>query len=76
LTTLKTKRRSKRKRARKANPFAVGGFKLKDAAAYLNVSEPTTRRLVERGLLRANRALRHLLFTKEELDRFLKENMV
>jgi excisionase family DNA binding protein len=54
----------------------VGGFKLKPAAAYLGgLSVPTMHRLIHRGLLRPNRALRHLLFSREELDRFLREGM-
>jgi hypothetical protein len=55
---------------------SVGGFKLKAAAVYLGgVSIATMHRLMKRGLLRPNRALRHLLFTREELDRFLREGM-
>jgi hypothetical protein len=54
----------------------VGGFKLKPAAAYLGgLSVPTMHRLVARGLLRPNRCLRHLIFSREELDRFLKDGM-
>ena len=54
----------------------VGGFKLKPAAAYLGgLSVPTMHRLVARGLLRPNRSLRHLLFSKTELDRFLRDGM-
>jgi hypothetical protein len=54
----------------------VGGFKLKAAATYLGgLSTPTMHRMVARGLLRPNRALRHLLFSREELDRFLREGM-
>jgi Helix-turn-helix domain len=50
-----------------------GALKLKPAARYLGgLSVPTMHRLVERGLLRPNRSLRHLLFPIEELDRFLK----
>jgi hypothetical protein len=49
-----------------------GGFKLKAAAQYLGGMSPVTvRRLVARGLLRPNRATRHLLFARAELDRFL-----
>lgn len=39
----------------------------------LGVSDKTVRRLLDRKLLRASRALRHLLIPKAELDRFLKE---
>jgi hypothetical protein len=54
----------------------VGGLKLKPAAAYLGgLSVPTMHRLIARGLLRPNRALRHLIFSREELDRFLREGM-
>jgi len=55
---------------------SVGGLKLKPAAQYLGgLSVPTMHRLIQRGLLRPNRALRHLLFPKSELDRFLREGM-
>jgi excisionase family DNA binding protein len=50
-----------------------GAFKLKDAAIYLAVSQPTIHRLIHRGLLRPNRATRHLIFPIAELDRFLSE---
>lgn len=52
----------------------VGAFKIRAAGAYLGgLSTPSIHRLVARGLLKPNRALRHLLFSKEELDRFLSE---
>jgi Helix-turn-helix domain len=55
---------------------SVGGLKLKPAAQYLGgLSVPTMHRLIQRGLLRPNRALRHLLFPKSELDRFLRDGM-
>jgi excisionase family DNA binding protein len=49
--------------------------KVKDACAYLRLSKPTIYRLVERGLLRPNRATRHLLFSTSELERFLRDNV-
>ena len=50
-----------------------GAFKLKPAAEYLGgLSIPTMHRLIQRGLLRPNRCLRHLIFSREELDRFLR----
>jgi hypothetical protein len=53
-----------------------GGLKLKAAAVYLGgLSIPTMHRLMKRGLLHPNRALRLLLFSREELDRFLREGM-
>jgi helix-turn-helix protein len=58
-------------------PDRVGGLKLKPAAAYLGgLSVPTMHRLIERGLLRPNRALRHLIFPIAELDRFLRDGMI
>ena len=55
---------------------SVGALKLKEARQYLGgLSTPTIHRLIKRGLLRPNRALRHLLFSCEELDRFLREGM-
>ena len=55
---------------------SVGALKLKEARQYLGgLSTPTMHRLMKRGLLRPNRALRHLLFSREELDRFLREGM-
>jgi excisionase family DNA binding protein len=47
-------------------------LKLRQAASYLNVSTVSIRRLITRGLIKPNRALRHLLIPISELDRFLK----
>ena len=50
----------------------VGALKLKDAADYLGgVSTITVRRLIKRGLIKPNRALRHVLIPIAELDRFI-----
>ena len=50
----------------------IGSLKLKDAAQYLGgVSTITVRRLIKRGLIKPNRALRHLIIPITELDRFL-----
>ena len=47
-------------------------YKLPEACQYLGgLSQITVRRLVNRGLLRPNRAVRHLIFSRVELDRFL-----
>ncbi len=52
----------------------LGALKLKEAADYLGgISTTTVRRLIGRGLLRANRTLRHILIPVAELDRFLEE---
>jgi hypothetical protein len=52
----------------------VSALKTKAAAARLSVTPKTIRSLVARGLLRPNRATRHLLFPVTELDRFLNES--
>ena len=55
-----------------ANATPVGALKIKDAARYLGgVSQISVRRLIDRGLIKPNRALRHLLIPVSELDRFL-----
>jgi excisionase family DNA binding protein len=56
----------------KPNTAPLGALKIKDAAIYLGgVSTITVRRLIKRGLIKANRALRHILIPIAELDRFL-----
>ena len=51
-----------------------GAFKLSAAAQYLGgVSEITVRRLIDRGLIKPCRGLRHILIPKAELDRFLTQ---
>lgn len=51
-------------------------LKLKGAAEYLGISTISVRRLIERGLINPNRALRHLLIPVVELDRFLGNGAV
>jgi len=56
----------------KDKPAPIGALKIKDAAAYLGgVSTITVRRLIKRGLIKPNRALRHILIPITELDRFV-----
>jgi len=45
----------------------------REAAATLSVSPATLDRLVQRGLLHPSRATRRPLFSREELQRFLRE---
>ncbi|MCU0782947.1 MAG: helix-turn-helix domain-containing protein [Verrucomicrobia bacterium] len=45
----------------------------REAAQTLSVSPATLDRLVERGLLHPSRATRRPLFSREELERFLRE---
>ncbi len=56
------------------NREARGALKIKDAARYLGgVSVISVRRLIDRGFIKPNRTLRHLLIPVSELDRFLAE---
>ena len=54
------------------NESSVNAVKTKEAARRLSVTPKTIRSLVKRGLLKPNRSTRHLLFSDEELERFLK----
>jgi ribosomal protein S20 len=49
------------------------GYKCAEAATYLGISKITIDRLTKRGLLHPSRALRHPIYSKDDLDRFLKE---
>jgi hypothetical protein len=62
--------------AQKSRQAPTGALKLRQAREYLGgLSSPTMHRLIKRGLLRPNRATRHLLFPILELDSFLREGM-
>lgn len=57
-----------------ARSLPIGALKIKDAAQYLGgISTISVRRLIARGLIKPNRALRHLIIPVAELDRFLAE---
>ena len=57
---------------KEVSSLSAKALKIKDAAQYLGgVSVTTVRRLIKRGLIRPNRALRHILIPVPELDRFL-----
>jgi excisionase family DNA binding protein len=58
------------------SPIRIGALKIKAAANYLSVSTVTVRRLIERGLIKRNRALRHVLIPIGELDRFINSEAV
>ncbi len=53
------------------NSFSRKAYKLSEAADLLGVSQVTVRRMIKRGLLKPCRALRHVLISAEELNRFL-----
>jgi len=55
------------------SPQQRGALKLKDAADYLSVSPVSLRRLIQRGLIRPIRSIRHILISVQELDRFLAQ---
>jgi excisionase family DNA binding protein len=48
-------------------------FSVRETAIALGISRMSVRRLIQRGLLRPNRALRHLLIPLSEIDRFLQQ---
>jgi len=49
-----------------------GALKLPEACEYLGgISQISLRRLIARGLIKPNRALRHIIIPISELDRFL-----
>lgn len=53
----------------------IGALKIPEAGIYLGgLSKWTMHRLIDRGELRPCRGVRHILFTIEELDRWLREN--
>jgi excisionase family DNA binding protein len=50
-------------------------YTLKEAALFLNVSTRTVERLIERKLLRRNKALRKILIPRSELESFLENTL-
>ena len=54
-------------------PVEKMGFKRAEAALYLGVTAVTIDRLTKRGLLHPSRALRHPLYSRHDLDRFLRD---
>ncbi len=57
-----------------APPVEQGAYKLPGACQYVGgISEISMRRLIQRGLIKPCRGLRHILIPKSELDRFLAQ---
>lgn len=54
-------------------PLPKLAFTRREAAHMISHSPATLDRLVERGLLHPSRATRRPLFSREELERFLRE---
>ena len=50
-------------------------FSVGEVASALGISKPTVYRLLQRGLLKTSKALRHKLVPRSELERFLKETL-
>lgn len=50
-------------------------FSMRETAALIGVNYQTVYRLNKRGLLRSSNALRTKLFSKTEIERFLKSTM-
>jgi len=46
-------------------------LKIAEVAIMLGISQSTVRRLIDRGLLKANRSLRHLLISRDALQMFI-----
>ena len=46
-------------------------FTIKEACAYLGVSDDTIRRLIKRGLLRRSYALGKILIPAEDVENFM-----
>ena len=48
---------------------------ISETADLLGVSDKSVRRLIDRGLIRPSRALRHLRIPRWEIDRFLRDSI-
>lgn len=59
--------------AANGQPLTKLAYPRTEAAQIISVSPATLDRLVERGLLHPSRATRRPLFSRAELERFLRE---
>jgi hypothetical protein len=63
----------RRRAAQRAN-VTPAAMKLEEARHYIGgLSVPMMFRLINQGVLHPNRHLRHLLFSREQLDKFLRD---
>lgn len=53
------------------SPVQRKAYNIKEVAAQLGVSTVSIRRAVARGLIKPMRHFRHLLFSVEEIERFV-----
>ena len=76
IAKIKTQIAAKRVRAAERASVEPQAFRLEEARHFIGgLSVPTMYLLVRRGLLRPNRSTRHMIFSREELLRFLREGM-
>ena len=72
----KTKRKPSSEWSRRTNSVPLterGAFQLGEAADYLSLSLSAVRRLIKRGLIRRLPGIRHVVITRAECERFLRE---
>jgi hypothetical protein len=75
-TKPKKKRKPSSEWKRRTNTVPLderGAFQLREAADYLSLSLTVVRRLIKRRLIRRLPGIRHLVITRAECDRFLRE---
>jgi helix-turn-helix protein len=77
---MSTPRKKKRKNSslwnRRKNCIPLverGAFQLGELADYFSLSRTSVRRLIKRGLLSRLPGIRHIVVSKAEADRFLRE---
>lgn len=54
-----------------SNPLQRELLKIAEVAVMLGISQASVRRLIDRGLLKPNRSLRHLLISRDALQTFV-----
>lgn len=54
-----------------SNPLQRELLKIAEVAVMLGISQASVRRLIDRGLLKPNRSLRHLLISRDALQSFV-----
>ena len=51
-------------------------YSIKEAAGILGVSDTTIRRLIDRGLLKASRAIRHIRITLDAIEDYKRKTIL
>jgi hypothetical protein len=57
---------------RSRDPLPKLAYTMAETAEMLGISYISVHRLIQRGLLRSSRALRHKIISRREIDRFLE----